>query len=73
MKLFLMLLLVLTETACTDTTTVYLCDSPGGKKYHYSDHCRGLSNCSHRLIKTTVDEAKKRGKTVCLWEKNAHP
>ena len=49
-------------------TSVYLCDSSGGKKYHYSKTCRGLSNCQHEIIKVTLEEAKRRGKTVCGWE-----
>ncbi len=49
-------------------TSVYLCDSTGGKKYHYSKTCRGLSNCQHEIIKVTLEEAKKRGKTLCGWE-----
>jgi len=64
-----MLFLLFRETRCADTTTVYVCDSPGAKKYHYRADCRGLSNCSHRIVKMTVDEAKKRGKTRCGWEK----
>lgn len=48
--------------------SVYLYDSSGGKKYHYSNNCRGLSNCQHKIIKVTVEEAKKRGKTLCGWE-----
>jgi len=48
--------------------SVYLCDSSGGKKYHYSKDCRGLSNCKHKIIKVSLTEAKKRGKTLCGWE-----
>jgi 5-bromo-4-chloroindolyl phosphate hydrolysis protein len=70
MKTLLLLILLFTENACTDSQTVYLCDSAGGKKYHYNEHCRGLSNCQHRIIKVTLEEAKKRGKTLCGWEKN---
>jgi len=49
-------------------TSAYLCDSPGGAKYHYTKNCRGLSNCKHKIIKVSVSEAKKRGKTLCGWE-----
>ena len=49
-------------------SSVYLCDSPNGKKYHFSRNCRGLSNCKHSIVKVTLSEAKKRGKTLCGWE-----
>lgn len=49
-------------------TSAYLCDSPGGTKYHYTKNCRGLSNCKHKIIKVSLSEAKKRGKTLCGWE-----
>ncbi len=48
---------------------VYLCDSPGGKKYHFKEKCRGLSNCQRKIVKTTLEKAKKAGKTLCKWEK----
>ena len=69
MKLFLFLLILLTGTSCTDSTTVYVCDSSGARKYHLDPHCRGLSNCSHRIVKTTLEKAKASGKTLCAWEK----
>ncbi|MFB9843999.1 hypothetical protein [Mucilaginibacter ginsenosidivorans] len=49
--------------------SVYVCDSPGAKKYHLRADCRGLGNCQHRVVKITPAEAKKRGKTLCGWEK----
>lgn len=49
-------------------TSVYLCDSSGGKKYHLKENCRGLSNCKHEIIKVTLQEAQKRGKTLCGYE-----
>lgn len=47
---------------------VYLCDSRGGKKYHYSKNCRGLSNCKHEIIKVNLKKAQTLGKTLCSWE-----
>ena len=44
---------------------VYLCDSSGGKKYHYSKNCRGLSNCKHEIIKVSLKKAQSLGKTLC--------
>jgi len=48
--------------------SVYLCNSTGGKKYHYNKSCRGLSSCQHEIIKVTLQEAQKRGKTLCGYE-----
>lgn len=48
--------------------TVYLCDSEGGKKYHFTKSCRGLANCEHEIIKVSISEAQRRGKTLCGWE-----
>ncbi|MBD8081879.1 hypothetical protein IC610_05495 [Chryseobacterium sp. GCR10] len=47
---------------------VYLCDSPGGKKYHYDKSCRGLSNCKHEIIKVSLKKAQTLGKTLCGFE-----
>jgi len=47
---------------------VYLCDSPGGKKYHYSKNCRGLSNCKHVIITVSLKKAQTLGKTLCGFE-----
>ncbi len=67
--LFLLILLSTSNSCTTDPKFVFLCDSKGGKKYHLKEHCRGLSNCSHKIIKVTLEDAKKRGKTLCGWEK----
>jgi hypothetical protein len=70
MKTFLLLVYLLAGNACSsDSKVVYLCDSKSSKKYHLKEHCRGLSNCSHKVIKVTLEEAKKRGKTLCGYEK----
>lgn len=68
MKLLLALLLVFSTVRCTPTT-VYVCDSPDATRYHLNEHCRGLSNCSHRIIKMTLEEAIKSHKTLCHWER----
>lgn len=68
MKSLSLLLLLTYTTLKISATTVYLCDSKSAKKYHLDAKCRGLSNCSYKIIKTTVDQAKKQGKTMCKWE-----
>lgn len=69
MKTILLFLALFAHVNCTDTTTVYVCSSKYAKKYHLNPHCRGLSNCSRRIVKTTIDAAKRSGKTLCGWEK----
>ena len=49
-------------------TTVYLCKGKYSKKYHYNKNCRGLSNCSTAIYKTTLDSAKKSGRKICGFE-----
>jgi hypothetical protein len=69
MKILFMLLFLLSDNKCADPSFVYICNSTGAKKYHLKEDCRGLRNCQHRVVKMTLEEAKKRGKTLCGWEK----
>ncbi|TKC12766.1 hypothetical protein FA048_03870 [Pedobacter polaris] len=71
MKSLLFFLFFLSSGNCKETTptTVYLCNSPSAKKYHYKSDCRGLSNCSYKIVKTTLEKANKDKKTLCGWEK----
>lgn len=68
MKSLSLLILLIYTTLKTPPTTVYLCDSPNAKKYHLSAKCRGLINCGYKISKTTLEKAKKQGKTMCKWE-----
>ncbi|RZK52827.1 MAG: hypothetical protein EOO87_14370 [Pedobacter sp.] len=68
-SLIFLLLFNFFSCAKAQQTEVYLCDSPNGKKYHYKQNCRGLSNCSYKTIKVSLEKAKKMGKTLCGWEK----
>jgi len=54
---------------CKENTAVYICNSPGAKKYHNTSDCRGLSNCTYKIVKVDIEKAKKDGKTLCGWEK----
>ncbi|WP_406844211.1 hypothetical protein [Flavobacterium soyae] len=49
-------------------TSVYICGSTGAKKYHYNENCRGLSSCSHEVVKTSLKQAQRYGLTLCGWE-----
>jgi 5-bromo-4-chloroindolyl phosphate hydrolysis protein len=53
----------------TGDTYVYICNSKGAKKYHLTSSCRGLSNCQSKVIKTTLQVAKNKKRTLCGWEK----
>ncbi|WP_116789003.1 hypothetical protein [Flavobacterium psychrotrophum] len=59
---------VLLLSSYTTTDDVYICDSKGGKRYHLSKDCRGLSNCKAEIKKVTLTAAKESGKTLCGYE-----
>ena len=69
MKSTIAILLILINVNCTSVNDVYICDSPGAKSYHLKENCRGLSNCQHKLIIMTLEKAKRKGRTLCAWEK----
>jgi hypothetical protein len=69
MKIILLLLVLMTVTPRSLPTTVYVCKGSHGKKYHLKADCRGLRNCQHRVVKMTMEQAKKEGKTLCAREK----
>ncbi len=67
--LFIFLTIILNGQGLILTNSdVYLCDSNGGKKYHYTKNCRGLSNCDHEIIKVNLKKAQDLGKELCGWE-----
>ena len=68
MKALLLTLLLFGTVRCTPTT-VYICDSPNATRYHLTAKCRGLSNCSHRIITVTIEKAKSMHLTLCKWER----
>ena len=69
MKTLLLLLLLSLNVTQNASTTVYICSGAKGKKYHLRSDCRGLSNCSHRLVKMKLSDAEKEGRTLCGFEK----
>ena len=50
------------------TEYVYLCEGPYSKVYHKAADCRGLSNCSTKIYKVTLDDAVKMGRRPCKIE-----
>jgi len=72
MKPLLIALLFLNNPTCKEgkpPTTAYLCNNGKTTKYHLKQNCRGLSNCSYKVVKTTLEKAIKDKKTLCGWEK----
>ena len=50
------------------TDYVYICEGKYSKVYHKSNDCRGLSNCSTKIYKVTLEEAVKMGRRPCKIE-----
>lgn len=48
---------------------VYICSSPNGKKFHYSESCKGLQTCTYNIEKVMLADAKKAGKKRCGYER----
>lgn len=46
---------------------VYICNGKYSKKYHYSEKCRGLSNCKSSIEKVTLKYAKNIRRILCEW------
>jgi hypothetical protein len=69
MKTLLLLLLLAVHPQKPKPVVVYLCDSPSGKKYHLVNDCKGLSKCTHRIIKVSLESVQKSGKALCGFEK----
>lgn len=47
---------------------VYICQGPYSKVYHKSNECRGLSHCSTKIVKVSLEEAVKMGRRPCKIE-----
>ena len=54
--------------ALTRTDYVYICEGPYSKVYHKAENCRGLSHCSTKIYKVTLEEAVKMGRRPCKIE-----
>ncbi len=63
------ILFLLVLTSFTIPTTVYICLSPGAKKYHYNRDCRGLGNCTHEVKAVSKGSAEEEYRLeLCGWE-----
>lgn len=65
---FLLGSIFLNNVSCTPVHTVYICDSNGAKRYHYTVGCRGLNNCQHEILKVTLEHARQKGRDLCHLE-----
>ena len=69
LKILPIFLFSLTTFITSQNNQVFLCNSPNGERYHFTQNCRGLKACKHEIIKVSLSEAKRKGKTQCGWEK----
>lgn len=68
MKYTLLLLFIFFSSFHPPETNVFICGPNGAKKYHFNENCRGLSACSHGVVKKTLKQAQGLGLTICGWE-----
>lgn len=69
MKKLLLVLVVFSFLSFKNSEkNVFICDSGGAKRYHYTETCRGLQACKHTLIKSTESKALASGLTLYKWE-----
>lgn len=67
MVLYFFLISLISSSKLTEKE-VFICGPKGAKKYHYSQNCRGLSQCDHKIFKVAVSEAQNYNLTLCGWE-----
>jgi len=63
--LFLALGTLLISTTTQTTTYVYVCMGSSAVCYHKTNKCKGLTNCSKEIKKTTKSEAEKQKRRAC--------
>ncbi|WP_339835032.1 hypothetical protein [uncultured Flavobacterium sp.] len=68
MKTLITLLFLFTINIQSYYSDVYICDSKGAKKYHYTKTCGGLNACKHQIVKKSKSDAQDLGLTLCGWE-----
>ena len=71
-KLLFLLVFIPLVFTCSDSNSyekdVFICKGPSSKKFHLKSNCRGLSNCSTKIYKVNITEAKRIGRTLCGFE-----
>ena len=62
----LVLFSALILTSCQQQPKVYICTGSQSERYHRTNTCIGLENCSKQIIKVTKDDAtNKHKRTPC--------
>lgn len=70
----LILICLITFSCCSDSrkrssdsygSTVYVCTGGYAKRYHATEHCRGLMRCRGDVVEMSIEEAEESGKTSC--------
>lgn len=49
----------------SDSDTVFICTGKASKRFHSSDTCEGIMQCTKEIIQTTRADAEKRKRTFC--------
>ena len=49
----------------SDSDTVYICTGKASKRFHASDSCEGIMQCTKKIITLTRADAEKRHRTFC--------
>ena len=62
-KLTLLLLISVLLSSCSDS--VYVCMGSFSRRYHKTESCDGLRNCSGRIEKVSKEEAESMYRTPC--------
>lgn len=68
MKTISILLFLFIYPNLKETTDVYICNNGNAKRYHNKSDCKGLKTCGYKIVKITLEKAKKDGMTLCKWE-----
>lgn len=71
MKKYLIVIFVFSLSilfSSSNTGEVYICLGKYAKKYHLVNTCRGLNNCKAEINNVTLENAKRKGRTLCGWE-----
>ena len=52
-------------TTVSDSDTVYICTGKASKRFHSSDSCEGIMQCTKKIMAMTRADAEKRHRTFC--------
>lgn len=52
----------------TPYDSVFICTGKYSRRYHLKRNCKGVSGCQGTVIKTALDQAMSKGRSLCGWE-----